>query len=182
MGEKLVLDYLERIPSVIIRISETYGPGDHRLLKLFKGIQKNIFFVIGKGENLHHLIYVDDLIDGLFLAATSDNAVGEIFVFAGRESLTTNQVAEEIAGQLGTRIPKIHVPLSLSLGLATITERVLRPFGIQPPLHRRRMDFFRKSFFFSQEKSLNVLGFQSKVSFSQGVAETLKWYKEMGYM
>ena len=39
-GERAVRDFEGRIPWVIARISETYGPGDGRLLKLFKGIDK----------------------------------------------------------------------------------------------------------------------------------------------
>lgn len=138
--------------------------------------------MIGSGENMHHLIFIDDLIEGLFLAATSKNALGEIFIFAGKDPLTTNEMVAEIAKQLGTNIPKLHAPLSFFLALATITEKILRPMGIQPPLHKRRIDFFRKSFFFSQEKSFNLLGFQPRIGFSQGVEEVIKWYKEMGFL
>ncbi len=69
-GEKLVLSYSERLSIVVIRIPEVYGPGDRRLLKLFRAINKNAFFIIGKGKNLHHLIFIDDLIEGFFLAVT----------------------------------------------------------------------------------------------------------------
>jgi len=116
-GERLVLSFQDKLPVIIIRISETYGPGDHRLLKLFKGIKKNIFLMIGNGENLHHLIFIDDLIEGLFLAATSKQAIGEIFVIAGKEPLTTNVMVAEIANQLGTTIPRFHAPLCLFLAL-----------------------------------------------------------------
>lgn len=68
-GEELVLSYNNKLDVTAIRISETYGPGDMRLLKLFKGIKKRKFFIIGNGENKHQLIYVDDLIEGMFLAA-----------------------------------------------------------------------------------------------------------------
>ena len=39
-GEQLALSYVDKIPLSVVRISETYGPGDRRLLKLFKAIQK----------------------------------------------------------------------------------------------------------------------------------------------
>jgi nucleoside-diphosphate-sugar epimerase len=61
-------------------------------------------------------------------------------------------------------------------------EGALRPFGIQPPLHRRRMDFFKKSFVLSPDLAARVLGFTPCHSFSQGVAETAKWYTDMGYL
>lgn len=180
-GEKLVLSFRGKLPIVVIRISETYGPGDRRLLKLFKAINNNIFFVVGNGKNKHHLIYIDDLIEGMLMAAISDKAIGEIFVLAGKEVLTTREMVEVIARKLGKRVPKHHAPLSPFLLLATIMENILRPLGIQPPLHRRRMDFFRKSFEFSKNKSANILEFEPKVSFDQGVAENAKWYKDVGY-
>jgi nucleoside-diphosphate-sugar epimerase len=181
-GERLALSFADKIPISIVRISETYGPGDRRLLKLFKAIKKNVFFMIGKGDNKHQLIYVDDLIEGMYLAATAEQAVGEIFVLAGKEVLSTQEMVDSIAKQLGTSIRRSHAPLGPFLIAATIMEKTLRPLGIQPPLHRRRLDFFRKSFFFSQDKSLKILGFQPKTGFAEGVAETARWYKEQGYL
>lgn len=179
-GERLLLSFQEKLPVVVIRISETYGPGDRRLLKLFKAIKKKIFFMIGNGRNLHHLIYIDDLIEGLFLAATVPGAVGRIFVLAGKETLTTNEMVGVIAEELGMAVPRFRAPLSLFLLLATITEKTLRPLGIQPPLHRRRIDFFKKSFVFTQDEAAEHLGFAPKFSFKQGVHETAKWYAEVG--
>jgi nucleoside-diphosphate-sugar epimerase len=181
-GERLALSFADKIPISIVRISETYGPGDRRLLKLFKAIKKNVFFMIGKGDNKHQLIYVDDLIEGMYLAATAEQAVGEIFVLAGKEVLSTQEMVDSIAKQLGTSIRRSHAPLGPFLIAATIMEKTLRPLGIQPPLHRRRLDFFRKSFFFSQDKALKILGFQPKTGFAEGVAETARWYKEQGYL
>jgi nucleoside-diphosphate-sugar epimerase len=181
-GERLALSFADKIPISIVRISETYGPGDRRLLKLFKAIKKNVFFMIGKGDNKHQLIYVNDLIEGMYLAATAEQAVGEIFVLAGKEVLSTQEMVDSIAKELGTSIRRSHAPLGPFLITATIMEKTLRPLGIQPPLHRRRLDFFRKSFFFSQDKALKILGFQPKTGFAEGVAETARWYKEQGYL
>jgi nucleoside-diphosphate-sugar epimerase len=181
-GEQLALAFNERLPVAVVRISETYGPGDRRLLKLFKAIQKNLFFVIGKGDNKHQLIYVDDLVDGMYLAANDPNAIGQVFVLAGKEILTTRQMVDTVAECLGTRIPRIHAPILPFLAAAVLFEKALGPLGIQPPLHRRRLDFFRKSFFFSQEKAANVLGFSPKTNFRRGVAQTATWYKENGLL
>lgn len=181
-AERQVLSVKERLPVVIIRISETYGPGDRRLLKLFKAIKKNVFFMIGDGGNKHHLVYIDDLLEGLCLAATVKEAVGKVFILAGKEPITTNEMVATIAQELGARISRLRAPLPLFLLTATIMEAALRPLGIQPPLHRRRMDFFKKSFVFSPELSSKVLGFAPHYSFRQGVAETARWYTEMGYL
>lgn len=180
-GEKVARSFCDRLPVVIIRISETYGAGDRRLLKLFKTIKKNVFFMIGNGKNLHHLIYVDDLLDGLCVAATAETAVGKTFVLAGKEPLTTNEMVKTIADEVGGKI-RFRAPLPLFLLVATVMETVLRPLGIQPPLHRRRMDFFRKSFAFSPTLSAGLANFSPRYTFKQGVAETAKWYTEMNYL
>lgn len=177
-GESAVLSSRDKLPIVVIRISETYGPGDRRLLKLFKGIEKKTFPVIGDGNNIHHLIYIHDLIDGLFLSAEKQTSVGEIFVLAGREPLTTTEMVRTVAQVLDRPFPKLRLPLTPFLMLATAMELVLRPAGIQPPLHRRRMDFFKKSFLFSQKKTTELLDFSPKTTFHQGVSKTAEWYRQ----
>ena len=181
-GENVVLSFKDRLSVVIIRIPETYGPGDQRLLKLFKAIRKNVFIMIGDGLNLHHLINIDDLIDAFFLAAKKPDAVGKIFVVAGKEPITTNDMVAVIARQVGGKIPGIRLPLSPFLVLAYLVEKVFQPFGIKPPIHRRRMDFFRKSYAFSQGKAEKILGFQPKVPFSEGIALTAAWYRGMNFL
>ena len=181
-GESVVLSFKDKLPVVIIRIPETYGPGDRRLLKLFKAIRKCVFIMIGNGKNLHHLIHIDDLIDALFLAAENPEAVGNIFVVAGKEPITTNDMAAVIARQVGGKIPGVRLPLFPLLVLATVVEKSLQPFGIKPPIHRRRMDFFRKSYAFSQGKAEKILGFQPKIPFSEGIASTAAWYRGMNFL
>jgi nucleoside-diphosphate-sugar epimerase len=181
-GERLAFSFREKVPLVIIRISEVYGPADRRLLKLFNGIKKNVFFVIGSGNNLHHLIYVDDLIKGFFLAAENEKELGQVFVLSGKNPITTGEMVKTIADELGVSLPKVRLPLMPFLLAATVMEATLRPLGIQPPLHRRRMDFFRKSFNFSPKKSREMLGFEPGYSFRQGVAQTIKWYEAHGLL
>lgn len=177
-AERLVMRHVDRIPVTAIRIGETYGPGDRRLLKLFKAIDKEVFFMIGSGDNLHHPIYVDDLVRGFFLAVESEYACGEVFLLAGPRALSTAEMTRIIADDLGKPIRKGRLPLLPLLWLAFFSEMTLKPFGIQPPLHRRRMDFFRKSFEFSTEKAYRLLGYTAQVDFAQGVASTSNWYRQ----
>jgi nucleoside-diphosphate-sugar epimerase/2-polyprenyl-3-methyl-5-hydroxy-6-metoxy-1,4-benzoquinol methylase len=178
-GERLALSYRDRFPVVVIRISETYGPGDRRLLKLFKAVTNPFFFMIGKGQNLHQLIYIDDLIDGFFMAVDSEDAPGEVIVLAGKESITTNDMVREIAASVDATPPRIRLPFYPVWLTGLILETALRPLGIQPPLHRRRLDFFKKSFNFSRKKSIELLGLTPRIDFKEGVRRTAGWYKEM---
>jgi nucleoside-diphosphate-sugar epimerase len=181
-GEELALSYKDRLPVTAIRISETYGPGDRRLLKLFKGIKKRKFFVIGDGENKHQLIYVDDLIDGMFLAAEKETAIGEVFVIAGNEILTTNDMVQIIAETIHVKKLKFKAPMWPFYILAIMMEKTLRPLGIQPPLHRRRLDFFKKTLFFAPDKSATLLGFKPVTNFREGSAKTAEWYQRQGML
>ena len=181
-GEQLVLENGSRLPVTVVRISETYGPGDRRLLKLFRSIKSRKFFLIGGCENIHQPIYVDDLVDVLLLAGESPGAVGEVFVAPGAERLTTEQMCREIASALDTSLPPFRVPMFPMLTAAIVLEKTLRPLGIQPPLHTRRLDFFRKNLALSDAKLGTVLGFKPAVTFSRGARETARWYREQGLM
>lgn len=181
-GEKLVLEYQDKLHVVVIRISETYGPRDRRLLKLFKIIKRKKFFRIGSGKNLHHVIYVDDLINGMMKAVVSDSSLGKVFVLSGKEILTTDEMINTIADVVGVKRPFLRAPLWPFLFVAGIMEITLRPLGIQPPLHRRRMDFFKKNFCFKQNYMIEELGFVPRWSFHNGVCQTAKWYEDQGLL
>jgi dihydroflavonol-4-reductase len=49
---------------VIARPTGIYGPGDRRLLKLFRGVARRRFVVLGDGRIFYHLTYIDDLVEG----------------------------------------------------------------------------------------------------------------------
>jgi len=181
-AEGVVHSFASAMQTSIVRISETYGPGDFRLLKLFRGIERGRFFIIGPGTNRRQVIHVNDLIRGLLLAAEHPAAAGETFVMAGHQIMTTREMVETIAHSLGRKPPALRAPLWPFLLAAVAMEKTLKPLGIQPPLHRRRLDFFRKSFVFSTAKAQTLLGFTPHIPFTEGAAECASWYREHGYL
>lgn len=181
-AEELVRAHRGAVAVCIVRISETYGPGDFRLLKLFRAVNRGRFFIIGPGLNQRQPIHVADLVRGLLVAAASPAAVGETFVMAGEQRLTTRDLVREVAAALGRSAPSRRVPMWPFLAAAVVMERTLAPLGIQPPLHRRRLDFFRKSFLFSTAKARTRLGFVPTVPFSDGALDTARWYRDNGYL
>jgi nucleoside-diphosphate-sugar epimerase len=181
-AEAVVRSYGDRLPFTIVRISETYGPGDGRLLKLFKLVNDGVVPLIGGGRNEHQPVFVDDLVTGLELAATRDEAVGETIVLAGREVLPTRTFIERVAEALGKPLRAVSLPLAPFLLAAVVCETACRPLGISPPWHRRRLDFFVKRFAFSQEKAARLLGYAPAVSFKQGAAVTANWYRAEGLL
>ncbi len=181
-AEEMVRAFGGGVETAIVRISETYGPGDFRLLKLYRAINRGRFLIVGSGENLRQAIYVDDLVRGLSLAASSPAAVGETFVMAGTETMTTRALVQDVAAALGRPAPRLRVPMWPFLLGAVVMEGTLTPLGIQPPLHRRRLDFFRKSFVLSTAKARKVLDFAPAVPHAVGALTTARWYRDKGLL
>jgi len=181
-GEEVARGYCDQLPLVIVRIPEVYGPGDRRLLKLFRTVKRGFFFTIGAGENCHHPLYVDDLIDALASLAVHPAAAGEVILLAGPEPVTTNEMVRAVASSVGSRAPTLRTPLAPWLAVATILEVTFRPLGLQPPLHRRRLDFFRKGFSIITDRARDLIGFSPAVSFEEGARRTATWYEREGWL
>jgi len=183
-GEKVALAYMQEseMGVTIVRPSGIYGPRDSRLLKLFSAIQQGWFWMIGTGEVLYHLIYIDDLIDGLLLCGSKDGAAGRIYILAGREFVALHGLVSLIAEALGVGVSRRRVPVWPVYAAAHLCELVCIPFGLQPPLYRRRVDFFRKSRAFDISRAVRELGFSPRVDLRTGLRKTAEWYRDNGYL
>lgn len=170
------------LPVAVVRPCAIYGPGDERLLKLFKLANRTIAPILGSGEIFYHMVYIDDLVDGFLLASSVEEAVGESFIIGGRERLTLNQLVDEIGGLLGRPPKKLHVPAKPFQIAGDLCEKICIPLGIEPPIYRRRIDFFTKSREFDISKAQNVLGYEPKVAIKEGLKRTLDWYRKEGHL
>lgn len=181
-AESEVKRVASQIEVVIARISETYGPGDYRLLKLFKAADRGLMLMIGGGHNRRQPIHVHDLARGLLLMSEHPAASGETFVLAGPTPITTLDVGTAISSALDRNIVQARLPMNVMLAAAHACERLCKPLKIQPPLHQRRLDYFRKSFFFSTEKARSLLGFEPTIAFAAGARDTAAWYRSQGLL
>lgn len=181
-AEAVIREFAPRMETVICRIGETYGPGDLRLLKLFKAIDRGRFVMIGSGGNQRQPIYVDDLIRGLLAALVQPQAVGQAILLTGNELMTTHEMVAQIAAALERPVPRLKIPMWPVLAAATTSHALMRPFGLRSPLQPRSLDFFRKSFVFSTSKAKTLLGVEPAVRFMEGARSTLAWYRAQGYM
>jgi nucleoside-diphosphate-sugar epimerase len=170
------------LPVVIFRPAGIYGPGDLRFLKLFKSIKSGVFRMIGSGRVLYQMVYVEDLVDGILLCGVSDKAPGEAFILTGKRPETLNTITQAIAQTLGVELSSFRVPAAPVYAAGALCELVCRPFGINPPLYRRRVDFFRKTRAFSIEKARDVLGFSPRTELDAGLRQTATWYEEQGLL
>lgn len=183
-SEKLALSYARegKLPVVVGRPASIYGPGDLRLLKMFRMIEKGRFIVLGSGRPFFHLVYIDDLTDGFMLCAGSEKAIGEIFILAGEKYVELNGLFKIIADELGVKPPRLHLPAKPFQIMGTLMEKVCIPLGIEPPIYRRRVDFFTKSRAFKINKAKSLLGYSPRIDLRTGIERTIKWYRQQGLL
>jgi nucleoside-diphosphate-sugar epimerase len=183
-GERMAREAASRtgIEVVVTRPSGIYGPGDRRLLKLFRGVARRRFVVLGDGKIFYHLTHVDDLVEGFRLAATVPQAAGRTYILAGGEVTTLNELVATIADEAGVAPRNVHLPVWPFWALGAACEAVCAPFGLEPPIYRRRVDFFTKSRAFDISRARHELGFSPAVGVRAGIRRTLAWYRDAGWI
>lgn len=167
---------------VIARPSGIYGPGDRRLLKLFRGVARRRFVILGDGRIFYHLTFIDDLVEGFRLCGDAPGAAGRTYILAGAEVPTLNELAAMIAAAANVGAPRLHLPVWPVWLAGAACEALCAPFGIEPPLYRRRVDFFTKSRAFDISRARAALGYAPSVSLREGIRRTLAWYKEHAWL
>jgi nucleoside-diphosphate-sugar epimerase len=183
-GEKIALDYFRsgRISGVVIRPAMIYGPGDDRTLKIFKMIARRQFFYIGNGEAFVHWIDVRDLAKAFILAMEKSHLNGETYIIAGEKAVPLSRMVETVARYLQVPPPGLHLPVKPMQALGSLCEAIFTPLRLQPPIFRRRVDFFTKSRYFDASKAARDLGFRPTQPFEEELSDITQWYQNNGYL
>lgn len=183
-AERLVREFAEQcgLPSVVLRPADVYGPRDQRLLKLFKGVSRGRFPLFGSGEGRRHMVYVDDVVSGFFRACERDEALGEGLILAGPRPCTLRELLDEITRATGSKRYGVRLPLAPMLGLAAVVEDVCAKLKIDPPIYRRRMDFFHSDSEFDTSRARRVLKWEPKVGLREGIRRTYEDYRVSGQL
>lgn len=186
-GELAVLDYAKSLADdgmivTVNRPAMAYGPGDVRMMKIFKAINDGKFMMIGSGETLAHLGYVDDQTDSFLLGAVKprEDVHLEAFNIASGSHITLNQLAEYIAKAGNVKLSRIKIPIAPVWFAGLLCEIICKPFGIKPPIFRRRVGFFTHNRSFDLSKARRLLNYNPQVEAERGIKITLDWYKAKG--
>lgn len=188
-GELAILEFGHGLPAggmtvTVNRPAMVYGPPDLRMMKLFKLVANGRFRMIGDGQCLAHLGYIEDQTDSFLLCAVAprENVHLEAFNIASDEPITLNALVRLIADCAGVPLSRWRIPVAPVWLAAWACELVCRPFGLNPPLFRRRVGFFTHNRAFDLSKAQRLLGYRSHWSHRDGVAATLKWYQAQGLL
>lgn len=166
----------------VVRPTAIFGPEDERLLKLFRLANRDRVVVLGNGGIYYHMVHVEDLVRGFMLAGRVPQAVGEAFIIGGDGYLSLNELVARVAALLGKKGRIFHLPARPFQWAGTLCEKTLIPLGMNPPIYRRRVDFFTKSRAFDISKAKRILGYQPEVSMEEGLRQTAKAYRTEGLL
>lgn len=183
LGEQAVAELVTRgLPATTLRPMAIYGPGDPaRFLFLFKHARRGRFLMFGDGRTFYHPLYIDNLVDAFELAGDRPGK-GEVYLIGDDRYYSLNDLVTAVGVSLGVDVRIVHLPFT-PLWLASIAcEAICTPLKIEPPLFRRRADWFRQNRAFSIERARRGLGYAPKVDLATGLARTAEWYKKNGYL
>jgi nucleoside-diphosphate-sugar epimerase len=183
-GELALWEVARRgLEATIVRPMGIYGPGDPgRFLMLFRAVRRGRFLMFGDGETLYHPCYIDNLVDAFELVAEHPKAVGETYLIGDDRYVSLDELVRAVAASLGRSVRIVHLPFAPLWAAAAAVEAVCLPLGIEPPLFRRRADWFRQTRAFTIDKAVRELGFVARVPLPEGLRRTAAWYREHGYL
>ncbi len=183
LAEQQVLELSARmgIPAIVVRPTFTYGPGDPHKIELFRAVQKGRYAFIGDGRSVNHPVYVQDLVAGIQLAL-SRGRVGQVYIIGGERPVTKRELVNTIADALGVRRPGMRIPRWFATIAAWNLELLGRLLRFEPILTRSRVMMMGDNFGYSIAKARDELGYAPQTDLSEGIAATVRSYREAGLL
>jgi nucleoside-diphosphate-sugar epimerase len=184
-GERVCQEFIGKgMDLVILRPTSVYGPGDTRgWLKLYRMVNSGWFLMVGDGQTLNHPVYVENLVDAFELAAQRKSASGRVYLAGDEEPVTLIDLVRQVGAVLGSEVRIVKFPwYDLAWMGATAIEKVSKYFGVNPPVFRRRLSWFKTNRAFRIDRAKSELGYKPRVRLREGLARTASWYRQAGYL
>jgi nucleoside-diphosphate-sugar epimerase len=181
-GDRLVQRMIGEhgLPAAIVRPGTFFGAGDRlHFWRMADRLRTGKGVVVGAGDNHLPFVYVTDVVQGLLLALDRERARGQVFNITTDRPLTQSQFLSAIAGEIGVRPPRIHVPYGALYAAALAAER-LSPPGHgreQPVVTRLGVKLFGTSNRQAIEKAREELGYVPRVPLEEGIRVAARWYR-----
>jgi nucleoside-diphosphate-sugar epimerase len=178
-GEKVAQSFIQEGMDIsILRPTALYGPGDPgRFLMMFRQVKKGFFPFFGKGQALYHPVYVENFIDSFEQCVDSPATKGQAYLIADERYYTIQEIVQKIGRVMGVDLKILHLPFWPLYALAAMVEFAFKPLPLDPPIFRRRADWFRQNRAFRIEKARRDMGYNPKVDLDAGLRLTYDWYK-----
>jgi nucleoside-diphosphate-sugar epimerase/predicted dehydrogenase len=172
-AEAMVLEAAakERLPAVVIRPGQIFGPGAERVTPNGVIGIAGQWLVAGNGERPLPLVYRDDVVDALLRAETAPKAVGQVINIVDTTEVRQNEYLRAAAPALtGIKIRRVPVPVLMLLAsgvelLGAILKRSV-------PLTRYRIRSLKPLWPFDTNKAEELLGWRPAVGVREGLRRT----------
>ena len=173
---------LDRLKLTVIRPSWLYGPRDRAtIFRLARMLRDGKVKILGDGENRLNVVYAGNVAEACILAADSEAAIGESYNCCNDGIMKQKQGMNLLAAELGAPPVTKHVPYRTAYTFAFILECIGHLFRTaKPPMVTRYAVWLMgRRCFFSAEKARKELGWQSTISYEEGVKKTIAWLREV---
>lgn len=169
--------------AVIVRPPVVYGPRDTDVFPLLKSISKGLVLEMAGGERWFSAIYVKDLVEGLLAAAGTPRAAGRVYFLAHAKPVSWRQLGAS-AARIMARTPRVvTVPFAVANAVGACAEVWARWRGKPGILSREKIAEARcMAWTCDTRHATQELGFVAPTSLDEGLAATLAWYKEAGWL
>lgn len=166
----------------IIRPGDVYGPGSRPWVVLpLEMIKSGKFMLPAYGKGLFSPVYVDDIVNGILLAATRPEGAGQIFNISGGVTPTcaeffghhTRMAGAKPLKTMGTRPARL---------LAELARVVITGFGGTTELGGGTIDMLSRKAGYSIAKADRLLGYRPQVDLVEGMRRTREWATEAGLL
>ena len=181
--EKLALGYKDKLPITICRAPAVYGERDTEIFIYFQNFAKGVTTKIGFDKKILDLIHVADLVEGFYMAAISDKAIGEVYFISSEKFYSWDEINSITSKVLNKKAVKILVPHSLVYTIAAIAQFFSLFSSKAATLNlEKAKDLVQHAWICDTSKAMRDFGYRQNVSIEEGVERTCKWYKEMKWI
>jgi nucleoside-diphosphate-sugar epimerase len=180
-AERIVRDL---VPSAtIVRPPVVYGPRDTGVYRILKSIANGLVLEISGGERWFSAIFVHDLVDGLLAAARVPQAAGRTYFLTHPQPVSWTGLRQAAARVMGRqpRVIRVPVPVAQAVGYgAELWAKIRRKPGI---ISREKvLEAQARWWICDPRRAAAELGFRAQTPLDAGLAQTLAWYKEAGWL
>jgi len=178
---KAASDYLAlRRGAAVVRPGDVYGPGSIPwTIRPIEALRAGTFALPGKGDAFMTLVYIDDLVDCILRALTTEAAAGEAVTAWDGEAITTSEFFGRYAQMLGMK--KVRTaPAPLIEALAIGAELVAKLSGSEPTVSREAIRYVSRQATYPNARAIELLGWEPQIDFDEGMKRTELWLRSEG--
>lgn len=185
--EKAVQEYQSRglLETVILRPTWFYGPCQpERQTTFFRMIKNGQSPIVGDGNNLRSMVYIDNLCQALYLAEQSPRANGQTYWVADRRPYTMNEIVDTVERlmekEFGLQVKhkRLRLP-GIASEVAQLSDALIQSLGLyQQKIHV--LSEMNKTIACSIEKAQQELGYNPQIELEEGMRRSLNWCVENG--